>query len=351
MRIHFSGTAAGEGWPAPDCRCASCRRASDAPRGPLGIRIEGAAAEAVPAPIGEHGEQGELTIGDDGSRLLVCPLPTRAGAPAGTPSGTDGRPEAPARVDVAVVHAAAAERIGDLRRRGVVDARTRLLLVGGDHRVHSPTELERRAVLWGADAVRDGEDVAVAPLPAPAAPAARRVLVTGGARSGKSTEAERRMRAEPEVVYVATGPSPEGDGSWAERVAAHRSRRPHWWRTEETSDAAAALDKAAETGDAVLFDCAGTWLAGAMEACGMWSDSPPADAGERLERRIEELAAAWRRFPGHLVAVTNEVGMGVVPATRSGGLFRDMLGRLNQRLAQESEEVLLTVAGRVTELP
>lgn len=292
--------------------------------------------------------------------LLECDPPgPSSGSSAASPDRADGRPsdverQGPGALlppDVAIVHADAPEAIGDLRRRGVVHDRTRFLLVGGGHGVHSPAELRRRAALWGAEPVVDGQVVEAAPLPEPVEPVARRVLVTGGARSGKSAEAERRMLAEPHVVYVATGPSPEGDGSWARRVQAHRSRRPSWWRTEETGDAAAALDKAAGTGEAVLFDCAGTWLAGAMEECGMWDDTPPPDADERLERRIEELLAAWRRFPGHLVAVTNEVGSGVVPATRSGGLFRDMLGRLNQRLAQESDEVLLAVSGRIIELP
>ena len=295
--------------------------------------------------------------------VLVCDPPEAPGPPTGRAAGRSDEEVREAyqaerqggafwaRPDVAVVHSDAPEAIGDLRRRGVAHDRTRFLLVGGGHGVHSPAELRRRAALWGAEPVVDGQEVEVAPLPEPAEPVARRVLVTGGARSGKSAEAERRMLAEPHVVYLATGPRPEGDAAWAERVAAHRSRRPSWWRTEETGDAAEALDKAAGTGEAVLFDCAGTWLAGAMEECGMWSETPPPDAHERLERRIEDLLGAWRRFPGHLVAVTNEVGSGVVPATRSGGLFRDMLGRLNQRLAHESEEVLLAVSGRIVELP
>src|SRR5690606_17337605 len=222
-----------------------------------------------------------------------------------------------------------------------------------------------------------------------------RVLVTGGARSGQSAQAERRLLAEPEVVYAATGPGPpgdadwaardaahrarrppwcaldekpdaagaldraappgspvpEGDADWAARVAAPRARRPCWWATEETLDAAGALDRAAAAGSAVLLDCAGTWLAGVMGECGMWDEAPPADAGQAAEARIAALLSAWERFPGLLVAVTNEVGSGVVPATRSGGLFRDLLGRLNQRLAAASEEVLLAAAGRIVELP
>ncbi|MDA2815090.1 bifunctional adenosylcobinamide kinase/adenosylcobinamide-phosphate guanylyltransferase [Nocardiopsis sp. RSe5-2] len=350
MRIRFMGTAAPQGWPVPECRCASCRRAASEPRRPLAVHVEGS-IQTSRRPEG-------LAFDGGGPVLLKCDEPDPSSS-APFPGLADGErsglgrqgPGASLPPDVVVVHADAPEAIGDLRRRGAVHDRTRFLLVGGGHGVHSPAELRRRAALWGAEPVTDGQVVEVAPLPEPVGPTARRVLVTGGARSGKSAEAERRMLAEPHVVYVATGPRPEGDAAWAERVAAHRSRRPSWWRTEETGDAAAALDKAAATGEAVLFDCAGTWLAGAMEECGMWSDTPPPDAQERLDRRIGELLDAWRRFPGHSVAVTNEVGSGVVPATRSGGLFRDMLGRLNQRLAHESDEVLLAVSGRIIELP
>lgn len=82
----------------------------------------------------------------------------------------------------------------------------------------------------------------------------------------------------------------------------------------------------------------------------MWADEVPADAEQRLEERIDALVAAWRTSAAYVVAVTNEVGSGVVPPTVSGGLFRDWLGRVNQRLAAESEEVVLVTAGRVLSL-
>ncbi|WP_017591062.1 bifunctional adenosylcobinamide kinase/adenosylcobinamide-phosphate guanylyltransferase [Nocardiopsis potens] len=358
MRIRFTGTAGATGWPAPGCRCASCNRAAEAPRRPLEALVDGT------VPIGPGGLAGAppagyraaplacgtLLEGPDGARLLCAP-------PAG-PDGADlsGAPGGP--VDLALVDAARPELIGALRRSGVLDARSGVAVVGGGHGVHSPAEFARRAALWGAEAVADGDALDVLPGgPGRAAPGARasarprRVLVTGGARSGKSSEAERRLLAEPEVVYVATGPAPDGDADWAARVAAHRGRRPPWWGLEETLDAAGALDRAAASGSAVLLDCAGTWLAGVMGECGMWEEEPPADAGQAVEARIADLLSAWERFPGLLVAVTNEVGSGVVPATRSGGLFRDLLGRLNQRLAAASEEVLLAAAGRIIELP
>ena len=120
------------------------------------------------------------------------------------------------------------------------------------------------------------------------------------------------------MLYVATGPAPDphADAAWAQRVAAHRSRRPAWWRTVETTDVAAVLAKA---DGAVLFDCVGTWLAHVMGECGMWADEVPADAEQRLEERIDALVAAWRTSAAYVVAVTNEVGSGVVPPTVSGG--------------------------------
>ena len=93
------------------------------------------------------------------------------------------------------------------------------------------------------------------------------MLVLGGARSGKSERAELRVAGEPEVTYVATGPDGAGDPEWAARVAAHRARRPAWWRTAETTDLAGVLRTAR---GAVLIDGIGTWLAAVMDECGAW---------------------------------------------------------------------------------
>jgi len=188
----------------------------------------------------------------------------------------------------------------------------------------------------------------------------RRVLVLGGARSGKSAEAELRLAAEPDVTYIAAGPastgSPDlagqppdtsrGDAEWAARIAAHRARRPPWWRTVETTDLAAVLR--AERA-AVLIDGIGTWLAAVMDECGAWTQDP--DALRRTAARIDELIRSWRQTRARVVAVSDETGWGIVPQTAAGRLFRDQLGRLNQLLAAESEEAVLVVAGRVLTLP
>ena len=171
------------------------------------------------------------------------------------------------------------------------------------------------------------------------------MLVLGGARSGKSERAELRLAGEPEVTYVATGADGAGDPEWAARVAAHRARRPGWWRTAETTDLAGILRTAR---GAVLVDGIGTWLAAVMDEGGAWAGG--AAARDRLAARIAELIAAWRQAEAYVVAVSDETGLGVVPATPAGRLFRDELGRLNQALAAESEEAELVVAGRVLSL-
>jgi adenosylcobinamide kinase/adenosylcobinamide-phosphate guanylyltransferase len=93
----------------------------------------------------------------------------------------------------------------------------------------------------------------------------------------------------------------------------------------------------------VLVDCLSTWLAGVMEECGLWEGAP--DADKQLAERVDGLLDAWRGTRRHVVAVSNEVGSGVIPGTVSGVRFRDELGVLNARIAAECEQVWLCVAG------
>jgi adenosylcobinamide kinase/adenosylcobinamide-phosphate guanylyltransferase len=170
--------------------------------------------------------------------------------------------------------------------------------------------------------------------------------VLGGSRSGKSAVAERLLAAQDAVTYVATGRVPDGtDPEWAERVRRHRARRPAGWSTRETDDLAGTLR---QTRGAVLVDSVGTWLTGVLDGCGAWDDRPGWRAA--CADRIDALEQAWRDAPGPVVAVTDEVGSGVVPATASGRLFRDLLGDLNARLSLAADRALLVVAGRVLEL-
>lgn len=170
----------------------------------------------------------------------------------------------------------------------------------------------------------------------------RRILVTGGVRSGKSAYAERLLERRSSVTYVATGPTPdpERDPEWAARVAIHRDRRPAGWATVETTDPARALREAAGP---VLLDCLGTWLTGCLDEVDGWH-RPQAAWQASWEERVADFLSAWR--DADVVAVTNEVGWGVVPDHPSGRLFADLLGRLNQQVAAASDEVWLLVMGR-----
>jgi adenosylcobinamide kinase/adenosylcobinamide-phosphate guanylyltransferase len=203
--------------------------------------------------------------------------------------------------------------------------------------------LHRRLAAAGARAVPDGTTLVVGVYEnVPDVP--RRTLVLGGARSGKSVEAERRLAAFPGVLYVATGGTRGGDTEWASRVAAHRERRPGSWRTEETCDLVPLL---AGDGPPLLIDCLSLWLTDAMDSVGAWDDAEWASGGERaLRERVRELTQAVRATPRTVVAVSNEVGSGIVPATASGRRYRDELGRLNAAFAAECEQVVLVVAGQ-----
>jgi len=367
MRVRLGGTGGPLGWPVPGCRCASCGRVPPGHRRPASIvvgdrlRLAPAVAGAEPGHAVAATADGWTVTGPDGARLLYAPardaLPHAPGGEAAPPCDL-------VLLDVLDDPG----RLGDLRRRGVVGERTPVVAVGADHRVGGEAELTRRLALWGVHAVPDGTVLRVRPgevrvlaggpgatedpeatgevlggAGAPRPP--RRTLLLGGSGSGKSAEAELRLAALPEVVYVATGPSGAGDPEWAERVRAHRERRPAHWRTVETADVAGLLGRA---GPPLLVDGLGTWLAAVFDACGAWESR--AGAAEAA-RRCDELVAAWRDTPRRVVAVSDEVGLGVVPATASGRAFRDALGRLNQRLAAESEEVALVVAGRLLPLP
>jgi adenosylcobinamide kinase/adenosylcobinamide-phosphate guanylyltransferase len=135
-------------------------------------------------------------------------------------------------------------------------------------------------------------------------------------------------------------------------VAVHRAGRPTRWQTIESLDVAGILRAAC---DAVLVDGIGTWLAAVLADSGARAGDPAADVavqvGDKIAERVNDLVAAWRQTAAHAVAVSDQVGSGVVPPTSAGRLFRDQLGWLNQRLAAESEQAVLVVAGRVTMLP
>jgi adenosylcobinamide kinase/adenosylcobinamide-phosphate guanylyltransferase len=161
-------------------------------------------------------------------------------------------------------------------------------------------------------------------------------LVLGGARSGKSAHAEGLLTAS-DVTYVATARADPTDAEWQARIAAHVARRPPTWRTIEPTDLAKFLPTADTP---TLVDDVATWLTAVMDDHNAWDGTL---AGVREE--CDRLVAAVADCPAELVLVSAEVGLGVVPATRSGRLFRDRLGALNADLAQVSAHVVLLVAG------
>ncbi len=245
--------------------------------------------------------------------------------------------------------------LGRLRAAGAVDGATEVVAVHLTH--HNPPEasLSRRLAAWGARPGLDGDVLSLGAAsvrsPLPAAP--RRVLVLGGARSGKSREAENMLASAAAVTYVATGGERPGDLEWAERVAAHRARRPRGWRTAETLDVAGAITSAAP-GEAVLVDCLALWLAGLLDEHGAWDEAGPsaAQAAKQVARAAQEVVHALRNTRAvQVVLVSNEVGLGVVPATWSGRLYRDLLGQVNAAVSTACDETVLMVAGRPLPLP
>ncbi|MGD3105059.1 bifunctional adenosylcobinamide kinase/adenosylcobinamide-phosphate guanylyltransferase [Streptomyces sp. YGL11-2] len=420
MDLTLLGTGAPQGLPRPDCPCAACATAvGDEARAATALLVDGvllidltpgpafAAARAgrslagvrqvllshphdgpalevpagLPQPVrvadgrelallGGHRVRaiavdvpgtGYEVAGGDGERLLYLPP---GAAPAGTVAG-NGDYDAPAGAgpyDLVLLDVLARpDALARLRASGAVDAATDVVAVHLDHSVPPGPELHRRLAALGARTVPDGGSLVVGEYHAvPDLP--RRTLVLGGARSGKSVEAERRLAAFPDVLYVATGGTRDGDEDWAQRVALHRERRPGSWRTVETCDLVPLLADApgpgADPGNGrpaagapLLIDCLALWLTHAMDEVGAWDDAAWEAGGRRaLRERCDALVAAVRATRRRVVAVSNEVGSGVVPATAAGRRFRDELGRLNAAFGAECEQVLLVVAGQALTL-
>jgi adenosyl cobinamide kinase/adenosyl cobinamide phosphate guanylyltransferase len=171
--------------------------------------------------------------------------------------------------------------------------------------------------------------------------AMRLVLVTGGARAGKSRYAQARARAlgGDGVTYIAT--ALVGDDEMRERVARHRADRPPGWRTIEAPRRVGSAIRDAAT-SVVLLDCLTMLSANALERA---RPASPAAALDAVAAEIDDLLRALPTRDGALLAVTNEVGLSVHPPTAIGRWFQDALGMVNQRVAALAEEVVLLVAG------
>lgn len=177
----------------------------------------------------------------------------------------------------------------------------------------------------------------------------RVILVTGGAKSGKSMFAERLVAGLGDhVVYVATGEA--YDDEMQSRIALHRTRRPADWTTIEAPyDLRAALEDVSPSAEVVLLDCLTLWTSNHLLALGDPDDPAWWNSVEVLQGRLldmlEGALAAAHAARWHLVLVTNEVGSGIVPATPLGRAFRDLLGAVTQQASAVSDSVFLVVAG------
>ncbi len=161
-------------------------------------------------------------------------------------------------------------------------------------------------------------------------------LIIGGARSGKSAYAlELSSRARGRCAFVATAEAL--DEEMAARIARHRAERPAEFATIEAPVAlAAALDEIGGSADVVIIDSLTLWVSNLMR-------NLSADA--EFHREFDALADAMKRARFATVAVTDEVGSGIVPENPVARRFRDLLGSLNQAIAKAADEVTMVVAG------
>lgn len=163
----------------------------------------------------------------------------------------------------------------------------------------------------------------------------------GGARSGKSAHAEGLVAESARVTYLATARRIPGDADWDARITEHIARRPASWRSVETPDTDSLVSALANADprDTLLVDDIATWLTGVIDDADGWEKRVDLTAPR------DRLVTAMAGCPARLVVVSAEVGLGVIPATRSGRLFRDELGAVNASMAEVCTDVLLLVAG------
>ena len=186
----------------------------------------------------------------------------------------------------------------------------------------------------------------------------RLILILGGARSGKSAFAERlAANSGRSVAFIATATA--GDEEMRQRIIRHRAARPVTWHTiEEPLDLASAVLRAGEVADVLLLDCITLWLNNLFAQRGGGHESE--EGSYETDRLFDEAAieateallrAAQSLEPGKsLLIVTNEVGLGIVPAYPLGRLYRDTLGIVNQRLARAADRVYVMIAGMGVDL-
>jgi adenosylcobinamide kinase/adenosylcobinamide-phosphate guanylyltransferase len=164
-------------------------------------------------------------------------------------------------------------------------------------------------------------------------------LVLGGARSGKSTYAQRLAEQHEKVLFLAT--ATRSDEEMTAKIARHRDDRPqHWSTVEEPVAIAQVIRDCGPSHQIVLIDCLTLWAANLLGRHGN-EDAPQA----MLDAAIDDLCAVLAAPPCAIALVSNEVGSGIVPAYAIGRRYRDLLGEINQRVAQAATDAVLMVAG------
>ena len=168
-------------------------------------------------------------------------------------------------------------------------------------------------------------------------------LILGGARSGKSSYAQRlaQERGGDDVLFVATAQAL--DDEMQSRIEAHRRDRPAAWRTLEAPRHTGEAIAQAGASAIVLVDCLTLLVSNVVLALPEPASAVEAEAAALAE--VDELLAAYRRGTASWIVISNEVGLGLVPPYPIGRTYRDALGRANQRLAAQADEVLFLVAG------
>ena len=192
---------------------------------------------------------------------------------------------------------------------------------------------------------------------------AKIVLVTGGARSGKSAFAEDQLADREEVCYIATGLPRGEDPEWQERIRLHQERRPASWMTQEQyagladwlreqSHPVYLLDCATLLTSNRLFDLIAQHFPDKLELTeeNFLSRQEQSFLLQLLEEEWQELLSAIRQTDAECWIVTDEVGLGIVPETRLGRFFRDVQGKINQLIAKEASEVYLVICGLAQQL-
>lgn len=164
-------------------------------------------------------------------------------------------------------------------------------------------------------------------------------LILGGVRSGKSSYAQRLATSGERVLFVATAEA--GDQEMKARIEAHQRARPPSWDTlEEPIDLVGALTPLLYRYDTVLLDCLTMWVSNLL-----LSGSETASAQGDILSEVRRLLCLYRNGDASWIVVSNEVGLGVVPSTELGRVYSDELGRVNQLVAAEADDVYFMAAG------